>query len=227
MHGLALTAAEQYEPALTAKGSPLDELLDRRTHPFAYFPRETQGPPLPASAVVCGKTLGSVGDWEHCPAPANPEWAQEIAGHIAVIGEFSEKDMHDAVIGSRISGTTLQASYIEALLRGKYFKPVPDYVSVMLFVVWIGLLYLLFWWLEPPELAALVSVGILVGVYVASYLILLRFDYLLTFAIGGSTFAAVAIKWIEVRGHLMREKEPKHKTAVASDETNERAEPAP
>lgn len=80
----------------------------------------------------------------------------DVLGQVVVIGEeLPGRDRH-SLFERDVSGMYLQANYIESLLDGRYFKPLPAEWNIGLFALWITLLYLMFWFLAP-EWALIVS----------------------------------------------------------------------
>jgi CHASE2 domain-containing sensor protein len=129
---IALEAAKAYDEKLYRKYPVLVELIKNKQNPFISFLKlkdlENYAT-YAASDVLCGspesrKRLKNLS----CP-PSLRDDLTYLRGRIVVIGELNlDMDSHFSVLG-RVSGLSLQANYIEALLDQRFFRPVPWWVN--------------------------------------------------------------------------------------------------
>lgn len=213
---LSLVAAEQVSPAGNA-GSRLAELLGSRDpiHPFMSL-REI--PQFHARQVLCGvdfpENAGS--NWEHvCKEPpirplvedrvggklTDGDIAREIFGQTVVIGELTDEDVHHTVSGD-IPGVVLQANYIQALLEGRYFPALPEWISFLSYAVCFGLTFVLFS-RKTPGIAYLLSLIPLVALTLGSFLVIKYVGRI--FPLGTETIISLiaipGVHWAFAKGH--------------------------
>jgi hypothetical protein len=123
-----------------------------------------------------------------------------VGGQVVVIGEDAPgKDRH-LLFGRDVPGMYLQANYIESLLVGHYLRPLGDVWNMVTLVVWVTLLYLLFWRLQP-ELALLVCVAIAAFAWYGLKQLVAWNGFYLDAWPRHLGVIALALKYIEVRGH--------------------------
>jgi hypothetical protein len=215
---LSVVAALQSNPEAKAR-KRLVELLSARdpSHPFTSFIQEI--PKFHARQVVCGVDFAEDAgpDWHQtCRPPrievslgtpptgrlTNEEIAQEISGRTIVIGEFTEDDEHDSVIGAAVPGAMLQANYIQSLLDGRYFPAVNGWVSFLCYLAWFALTYVLFS-KRSPGAAAGWSVVALVMLVLFSFVLIRYFDRIFPWGLETviSLFAIIGVHWVHARGH--------------------------
>jgi CHASE2 domain len=215
---LSLVAAQQSDPEGKARERLVELLKDRDpSHPFTSFVREI--PQFHARQVLCGidfpENAGS--DWDHtCKPPeiegtrngqsvgalTDAEIASEIRGQTIVIGELSDEDMHNSVIGESVPGALLQANYIQSLLEGRYFPAVPGVVSFLWYLAWFSLTFLLFL-KKTPNTAAVWSLVALCVLVIASILVMKYMGRIVPWGLEGifSLFAVIGLHWVHATGH--------------------------
>ncbi len=228
---LAVVAASQANPGFALSG-PVSSLLNAGSpdppHPFTSFISPEFIPTYSARQVLCGVGFppNAASDWDKTCAPPRPTTAQEqqtepfektgaltdadiyngIKGHIALVGEISDSDMHASVIGESVPGLVLQANYIESLLDGRVFVAVRDWISIVCYLVWFEITYLLFWKLSSPERALLLSALLLLAIVCCSYLLIWKYAYFLpVYLEGGVSVGILLLRWLECRGHKFSE----------------------
>jgi hypothetical protein len=194
-------AKRRYEPSLPlaaaeAADPNIDEIvgtsLRKNDHPFTSFLAEAKFKPIHGMQIVCDRFLSSQEDWRNCGS--HPTTELGLRGKIVVIGEHSDADEHQSVLGT-VPGVVLQANYLEALLDDRYFRPINR-------VVEISLLFLCFLIIEmifdhsAPLIALLSSVGFVAFLWAISYVVILQWGYFLSFWL--PTSIAVAANCIGV-----------------------------
>ncbi|MET0936013.1 MAG: CHASE2 domain-containing protein [Luteibacter sp.] len=129
---LSLKTATLYRPDLIARSAKLPGFVDRATNPFISFVLPIDFVVLQAGALLCADAAARRDFADDCAAlAADPATRHaDVAGKIVVLGEDTEGlDVHRSVIGD-VKGTMLQANYIEALLDGRFFAPVPWWIEL-------------------------------------------------------------------------------------------------
>jgi CHASE2 domain-containing sensor protein len=125
----------------------------------------------------------------------DPKRLDVLRGRIVIIGDFSATYRRQEV---EWPGPVLQANYIEALLDGRFYTPVP-YVDFSLFyVASLGIIQWAFWKSKSPERTAAIFLFLVVA---ANYL-LPAIHVFLTVWKGSVSAVAIVIKWVEARGHI-------------------------
>jgi len=215
---LSVIAALQSNPEAKAKQRLLDLLKVRDpSHPFTSFIREI--PKFHARQVLCGVDFpeNAGPNWDRiCQTPrietstsaqptgrlTNEEIADEISGRIVVIGEFSEEDDHDSVIGADVPGAVLQANYIQSLLDARYFPAVPGWVSFLCYLAWFALAFILFS-KKTPGTAAIWSVVGLGALMILSFAVIRHFGRIFPWGLETiiSLPAIIAVHWVHATAH--------------------------
>jgi len=124
---LSIAAALAYDPLLLDKVPALRNLIKRGEHPYIAFldPHDVEKITYSGRDILCSSTIGN-----QMKAPlecgerasSSVERLAYLRNRIVVIGEKSPHlDVHPSVVGS-VSGFTLQANYIEAVLDGRYLR---------------------------------------------------------------------------------------------------------
>lgn len=135
---LALASSKFAYPHLVSSSRTIQYLLSNGLHPFAALlgPSDYAEHHLFASEILCGQRISPGEDWRLC-ARALPN-SEAIFGRVVIVGENIEQmDQHYTVVG-RIPGFYLQASYIEAILDDRLYKPtgwIPDIASSLIFLL--------------------------------------------------------------------------------------------
>jgi CHASE2 domain-containing sensor protein len=207
---MALAAARIYDSALNSDPRLL-QLRTARRHPFASFlPTSGTGAFNDTSAmkVLCGR-LGA--PWRNCVAPSRIDALDDLRSRIVIVGNLRDaRDMHSSVVGP-ISGVSLQANYIESLLRENYLLPVPRSTSVVVNItmfVFIGILFAVATRTGAPAQrmsvngAAIVSLIIVTVLWLTSYIVAIRFGYYFSIWFPG---AYVLLLWTHSLIHKLHE----------------------
>jgi hypothetical protein len=106
-------------------------------HPFTSLLPEEELPIYGAADVLCSHPIDSL--------------RREDCRGTAVVGDLSERivliglagvggDVHESSIGN-VPGVVLQANYIEALLDGRVFKPVPIGWQIVAGILWLAIIF--------------------------------------------------------------------------------------
>jgi class 3 adenylate cyclase/CHASE2 domain-containing sensor protein len=145
---LSLKVAEAYErgnfptrhPRLAKLRNPPPQ------HPYISFLNMDQFQQFrfPAGYILCGREVKQGEDATACPAV--PQALSPLSGKIVLIGEISKEEDEWSTVVGRISGSYLQANFIEALLDDRYYEdfPVMNYVLGALFLAALEAILLFF-----------------------------------------------------------------------------------
>jgi CHASE2 domain len=146
--------------------------------PYTNFVKEDQLSISRSIDVICSAQPSEV--WSKiCAEQARTSIDQKLfSGKVVVIGFAGlEEDIHPSVMG-RVSGMVLQANYIESLLEGRVYKPVPAWQQIVAGLVW---LVLLFWFsskfAKRPFLVSILSVTAALLAYVLIHMTVLKFGF--------------------------------------------------
>jgi CHASE2 domain-containing sensor protein len=163
---LAVAAVRAYDPAssiLTRVGALTRDGLSKASeepHPYTSFLREEKLPINRAIDVICSSPSEPwkqyCNDHEHyCFEPSL------VTGKVILVGIAGlGGDIHPSLIG-KVPGVVLQANYVESLLSGRVFKPVPMWIECVIAFVWLVLALVLAWKARSyPWLALALSGGI-------------------------------------------------------------------
>jgi hypothetical protein len=129
---LALAAAKAYDPGFVEQRS-VRELVAMRDRAYARL--DMTLPRTTTIDVLCADGDEAVRNrWDLAckPAAATPR----MLGKVVVIGAESPTD-EKTVLGRKLWGFELQATYIESLLSGNYLRSLPVWVSVALFIAFV------------------------------------------------------------------------------------------
>ena len=207
-NGIALEAALVREPKLLAKAPRLQRLKDERDNPLTSMIEEGLFNVLQASDFLCTDKTTAPRFAQPCAhmqrSGADPTY---LRGRIAVLGETGGSvDRHESTLIGNVAGTVLQANYVEALLDGRYFVPVPEWVDYL-----VGLL--LFVALELALRPAgpwrvLVRVAVLLGLTFLLLALTARFlGYYVDPAVSVLVLVFLLIGWLrDSIGHTEKEK---------------------
>lgn len=156
-YSLALQTAQSYDSMLFEKYPTLQDLTDKKSHPYSSMIRREDFKSYLAGVFLCGSQtqIATLVAWCSLGGAENLDY---VRGRIVVIGEVHpDIDQHQAVIGP-VPGMILQANYIEALLDERYFRPAPFWVNCLIgFFFFVAIELAL---LERPWWKALVWVAI-------------------------------------------------------------------
>jgi hypothetical protein len=214
-NGLALVAAEKFNPAIAA-APQLTRLLTAGIHPYTTF---LPLPTVNAMTALCNAEPAHL--YVPTAAPGTPDlctpWVltgdrltqlkASLAGKVVVVGDLSEQDMHPFPGGDR-PGVFLQANYVQAILDQRFLAEIPLWVTIAFLVLYVVGVYCLYWAHdlhgEPRLTAEQAGVGSLLVLLVlsaVSFLVLFRF-HLFTplWAIWGSGVFMV-FRYLEASGH--------------------------
>jgi hypothetical protein len=123
---ISLAAALVREPRLFERAPRLQELKNQRNNPYSSMIAERKFAILHAAEVLCSDEAGRKSYAASCAEPRQlGSNLNYLRGRIVVVAETGKAiDQHDTAVIGRVSGATLQANYIEALLDDRYFVPV-------------------------------------------------------------------------------------------------------
>jgi hypothetical protein len=125
------------------------------------------------------------------------ELSQDLAGRIVLIGDFSPANTFYSGT-DEWPGPILQANYIEALLDRNFYVPLSFGGFSLLYIAGLAFIQRAFWkWHSPERTAIFLFALVVVGHY-----LLLQIHLLLDIWKEGVSVGAIAIKWIETRGHI-------------------------
>ena len=169
--GLSFAATRLYDNLLEEQPR-LTWAIKRGVHPYSSFIEERQFPTYEALDLICGApNVPANRDWENCVPGEYGRPA--LRGHVVVIGERTESEFRDSVVGS-VPGYILQANYIESLLDDRYFPAVRTWVQILLSLALFALIEAVFTLqADFPERALGLAVCIVVGAWTVSWLVLL------------------------------------------------------
>ena len=194
MDTLSLATTEQFEQGMP-HAEVLNELLSQGKHPFTGFLNEI--PTISAMEVLCGKKLGGNPNWATCQGK-DTSVDDQFRNRIVIIGEFGNKDdLHETVIGE-IPGVVLQANYIESLLDDRYLKPVNNWITLSVNLLWVAIVEACFAFSSSPTRAAfysLISIVLLEGI---CYCIVL-YGYFLPVWVQTVWLLLVGLRWAEAK----------------------------
>lgn len=104
-------------------------------HPYTNLMGAKEIPAISAVQLLCNGQYTPGSDWKQCAG--GPYAEQLIRGHVAIIGEFTESDVHDSPLGETY-GPILQANYVESILDDRCFWPVSPWVEFFMGLAWFG-----------------------------------------------------------------------------------------
>ena len=201
---LSIVAAEQFDHGL-GSNEALEYLLRAGKHPFTSFIPTGDIRTYSALALLCKDTSQGQTDWQHCD-PSDDPLGDDLRGKIVVVGDWTNPgDQHPSMLGV-VPGIVLQANYIEALLDDRFFKPVPGGWIFVIYLLWLGVVCLIFAKVQTPELAVLVCLGIALVFLGASYAVLVEWRYFLNIWFQGGAFLLIVARWAEERAYRARER---------------------
>jgi hypothetical protein len=124
--------------------------------------------------------------------------SDNLRGRIVIIGDFSAANTYQIGPGQEMAGAVLQANYIEAILDFRAFLPFSYGGFSLFYISWLLMMQRAFWKSKSPELTGLSFLLLLFIVNV----IVLKLHVFIGLIRQGATIGAVAVKWIEARGHI-------------------------
>ena len=182
---LAIAAIRAYAPrpvevlqkigAIKADGTPIPSM---RPFPYTNFLREEELPIARAVDVICWAPQSDF--WKaNCHLEANSAATPKaFKDKVVVVGQSgSGEDIHPSAIGA-VPGMILQANYVESLLDGRVFEPLPTSVQVIAGLLWLAALF----WVSSrlashPVLVAVLSIiGALLSYFLIHFTVL-HFGY--------------------------------------------------
>jgi hypothetical protein len=229
-NGLALVAAETYNPAI-ANSPRLKKLLSDQVHPYTTF---LNLPNINAMAVLCNAEPAQkysidpgapapqpvaaqpAATQPPAPDPCDP-WVifdagqlaslkQNLAGKIVVIGDLSEEDMQPFPGGDK-PGVFLQANYIQSILDQRFLVEIPLWLTLGCLLLFVIAVYCLYWshdvHEEPhltPEQAGVASTFLLLILAAISFGALHFLYYTPVWALWGAG-VFVLFRYLEASGH--------------------------
>lgn len=205
MDALAFAAAKKYDPKLAGLTHRYVENRDDLVG--AFLPLQSFDP-LSATQVLCGLQATKY-DPSSCPTTQSTELS--LKGKIVLIGEYSEADRHESVIGS-VPGFLLQANYIESLLDDRYYRLIPRWLEVILALLTFLAIDLTIEWAHSPHIGALLAFTGVVGLWAIAHFAIMEWGYYFTF-----WFPAVLVvvaKWLEAWHKIPERIVAAHKTVL-------------
>ncbi len=218
-NGLALMAAEAYDPSL-ATTPRLARLLNDWTHPYTTFFRL---PTVNAMTALCNAepahlyaptppaaTTPSTPDL--CAAWVPPaghidldQLKKMIAGKVVVIGDLISSDTHHFP-GGDVPGVFLQANYVQSILDRRFIEEVPlwiDFASVALFGAAVFCLY----WAHDKQgktlltvtQAAIASLALLAVMALIAIVSLFATSYFMPLWALWAAFVFLAFRYLQAR----------------------------
>jgi len=161
--------------AIGPDGSPLSSI---KAHPYTSFLHEDQLPVIRAIDVICSTPTDSF--WgKSCRTMQTAHIdLSSLRGKATVIGQAGlGGDVHPSLIGT-VPGVILQANYIESLLTGRVFSPVPTRVQIVMGAIWLLFIVWVSWRFESsPGLALAFSVLAAIIPAYLMHLFILHFGY--------------------------------------------------
>jgi hypothetical protein len=161
--------------ALRPDGSPIPSV---ELHPYTSLLREDEIPIARSIDVICDRPTNDL--WKNvCQTfPTYKSDSAGLTGRVVLIGQAGiGGDVHSSFIGN-VPGVILQANYIESLLDGRVYRPVPNVYQDTIGAIWLLAIFWILWRLrDHPMLALLLS---LLAAIVPTYLIhllVLNFHY--------------------------------------------------
>lgn len=127
------------------KNSPLLSKLARRKpdteplkHPLTTLIPEQQTPIISGLSVLCAPTSPVRSKYvNYCASDEAPaDDTTLVHGKVALLGYLTPSDLHESAIG-RVPGVFLQANYIESLLDGRAWRPIPTFLQILIAGGWI------------------------------------------------------------------------------------------
>jgi hypothetical protein len=160
LDSLAIATIRAFDPnnkslsivgALLPNGSPTASI---ELHPYTSLLPEEQLPIYTALDVLCSHPIASFPK-ENCHGTPS---VGDLSNKIVVTGLAGlGGDIHQSPIGD-VPGVVLQANYMESLMDGRVFKPVPVTIQIVVGIIWLAII---FWiplqFLSQPRLALVLS----------------------------------------------------------------------
>lgn len=194
---LSLAAALVREPRLAEKAPRLRSLKDEREHPYASLIPADRFMVLPAGALLCNDAETAPRFAAGCRGAALAANLDELRDRIVVVGETGTSvDQHSTGMIGVVSGTVLQANYIEALLDERYFLPVPGWLDYLLgLLVFVALERAL---QQRSAWRALAGAGVVVvATFVALCFVARVLGYYVGPSVGALTLLFMLIGWLK------------------------------
>jgi hypothetical protein len=145
-------------------------------NPFVELFPMSEFPSTNAIDLICEERPTPRSDYVHCkPGSRTAAQAALLRSKIVLLADISStSDIFQTPIGA-LPGAFLHASYIEGLLGGRFFKPVPFWLQIAVSLIWFLAIEVCFLCVDNPLLAlfsalAVVSVFLLFFYYVITAL---------------------------------------------------------
>lgn len=188
MDSLAFAAAKRFdgklEEVMRSHVDNRDDLVG------AFLPLEAFRP-LSATKVLCGLQAIKYDPKNCTPGEPSEVW---LKGSIVLIGEYSEADTHQSVIGS-VPGFLLQANYIESLLDDRYYELIPRWLEIILAILCFVAIDITIEKARSPHLGGLFAVIGVACLWAIAHFSIMQWGYYFTF-----WFPAILVvipKWLE------------------------------
>jgi len=183
---LALAVAKKRDPRITNK---MNEHFNNDDSLVGAFLEIKQFENFSATQILCGRQASA---YNEAQCKAAPLLGIDLRGRIVLIGQYSNTDTHETVMGP-MPGFLLQANYIESLLDDRFYRMMGKWWEVLLAIVCLVLVDIT---IEAKHhRGAVYSLAGLVFLWGLAHLSILEWGYYFTFwfpaAIG------VAAKWLE------------------------------
>jgi CHASE2 domain-containing sensor protein len=139
------------------------------TPPYTSFLREENLPIFRADDIICSSVAVDVsrGNCSTIGATAL-DLKAVITGKVVLLGLAGfGSDVHKSVIGN-VPGVVLHANYVESLLQGRVYLPVPIFFQALIWLVWLGILFAIPWFTSRPHW---IVCWLLIAIAVPAYLI--------------------------------------------------------
>ena len=137
--------------------------------PYTNFLREENLPIVTAEEVVCAGAPPTDLGLDCKSALADPRDLEALtSGKVVLIGYAGfGSDVHKSLIGN-VAGVVLQANYVESILENRVYVPLPTFYQLLIWVVWLGILFLIPVVISGPRW---VFLSLAVAMIVPAYLI--------------------------------------------------------
>jgi hypothetical protein len=167
LNTVSMLTAEAYDKSSSAKAQFSEFQHRAKTEdPYTNFVSASEFPTLSAIGVLCNGRPVVGSEWRQCEGGSFGQ--QLLRNHVAVIGEYTDLDVHDSALGT-VYGPLLQANYTESILDDRYFWPVCRPLEFLIGLAWWGIVFLIVERSSSIFRAFLYSVGISAVLWVALF----------------------------------------------------------
>ncbi|MBV9623337.1 MAG: hypothetical protein JOZ14_05090 [Acidobacteria bacterium] len=191
--GIAAEAARSYAPHTLEHWNLRRFLVGS---PFSSFLPPNGIPTISATNLLCGAE-GTEGS-DSCRGSVASELlaGRLLRGRIVIIADYSQPVVTNQIIGN-VHEAALQASYIYSLLEGKIFRPIKVLPFLVIYAIWILVMQARVWRSKTLTRTFVIFCLTWLGFFLA----LSAMGYFLDFWKGTTGFAALAMKFVESKGH--------------------------